>query len=178
MYPLGCTTLTRKELKKLFRPVLDTILHSLGLNKHFPLSLTHAGPTWLGLGIDEFSSVHGVAQLQLLLGHLNIQDRTGTLIEIERDYLELLAGLGKCPLAHPIITQYEYLPNTWITSICSFLHHTNSQVIVRSQRIITIQRENDQFLMELAIQGGYKLELVQQCRLWLQVATLADICNA
>ena len=32
--------------------------------------------------------------------------------------------------------------------------------------------------MELAIRGGYKLDLVQQCRLWLQVATLPDICIA
>ena len=31
--------------------------------------------------------------------------------------------------------------------------------------------------MQLALDGIYNLKLIQQCRLWLQVVTLADICD-
>ena len=49
IYLLGCTTIDGKALKQLFRPVLDMILHTLGLNNHFPLSLVHAGnESWTG----------------------------------------------------------------------------------------------------------------------------------
>ena len=34
-YPLGCTTIANTNLKRLFRLVLGTFLHTLGLNKNF-----------------------------------------------------------------------------------------------------------------------------------------------
>ena len=70
-YPIGCASIENRSLKRLFRPVMDIILHTLGLNKNFPLALAHAGPERLGLGIDDMAMVQGIAQLQLLLGHLN-----------------------------------------------------------------------------------------------------------
>ena len=121
---------------------------------------------------------HGIAQLQLLLGHLNKQDRTGLLIEIDLEYLELLIGLGKCPLYWPETTRYKYVPNTWLTSIGHFLHSNEFRVETRTKRIFRLQRENDLFLMQLAIDGRFNLNHIQQCRLYLQVATLADVSNA
>ena len=68
VYPIGCASIATRDLKRLFHPVMDVILHTLGLNKHFPLALVHAGPESLGLGIDDLAMVQGIAQLQLLLG--------------------------------------------------------------------------------------------------------------
>ena len=87
LYPLGCTSIEFKKLKKSFWPVLDQLLHMLGINKHFHLAMVHAGPEWLGLVIDYLPTMQGVAQLQLLLGHANKQYFTATLIQIERDSL-------------------------------------------------------------------------------------------
>ena len=89
VYPIGCASIEYRELKRLFRPVLDVLLHTMGLNRHFPLALTHAGPDVLGLGIDDLPTIQGVAQLQLLLGHLNRADCTGSLIEITMGLAEL-----------------------------------------------------------------------------------------
>ena len=85
VYLLGCSTIDHKKLKNLFRPVLDQIMHTLGLNKNFLLALVHASLEWMGLGVDDLPNMQGVAQLQLLLGHLNKQDRTGQLIAIEQE---------------------------------------------------------------------------------------------
>ena len=97
-------------------------MHTLGLNKKFPLALVHAGQEWLGLGVDDLPTMQGVAQLQLLLGHINKQDSTGKIITIKWDHLELVIGMGKCPLQEPHIALLKHVPRTWITSICDFLH--------------------------------------------------------
>ena len=62
--------------------------------------------------------------------------------------------------------------------IGNFLHSTNSQVETRTTRVIVHQRKNNRFIMQLAIEGNFKLKLIHQCCLWLQVCTLADIYNA
>ena len=81
-------------MEQLFFPVLDALLNSLGLNRNFPLAMIHSGPNNLSLGIDDLPTIHGIAQLKILLGHLNIADRTGRIIEFDRDHLELTIGLG------------------------------------------------------------------------------------
>ena len=101
-------------MKQLFYPVLDTLLHGLCLNKKFPLSMIYSSQDDLGLGIDNLPTIYGVSQLQLLLRHLNMGDRTGRIIEIDRNHLELTIGLDTCPLAD--------LRNTML--ICNFLAWT------------------------------------------------------
>ena len=135
-YPLGCTTIEDIELKRLFRPVLDILLHMLGFNKHFPLAMIHAGPANMGLDIDNFLTMQGIAQLQLLLRHINKRDWTGCLIESSSKHLELKIGLGTCPLASPHIVQYEHVSTTWVASVCNFLHRTNSWVEKCGSRVV------------------------------------------
>ena len=107
---------------------MDVILHTLGLNRKFPLALVHTGPKNIGLGIDEISTTQGIAQLQLLLGHLNKSDCTGTLMVINLSYLELEVGLGKCLLWHPHTTTFEHISTTWITPVGKFLHRMKCRV--------------------------------------------------
>ena len=177
VYPLGCTSIGHKDMKQLFRPVLDQILHTLGLNKHFLLVMVHSGPDWPGLGIDDLPTMQGVALLQLLFRHLNKQDCTGVLIQIEWDYLELVIGLGKCPLLEPHIASLDYAPATWITSISDFLHQHQSKVEVKHKNVMPIQRNHNRHMKQLALDVNFKLELIHQCWLCLHVATLADVVN-
>ena len=73
---------------------------------------------------------------------------------------------------------YDHVPRTWITSVGSFLAETNSEVEVRGKRVVTPQRRNDRFIMQLAVDGKFSLKKIQQCRMFLTAATLADITNA
>ena len=122
--------------------------------------------------------VQGIAQLQLLLGHLNKTDQTGTLIKIAVSYLELEIGLGKCPLGYPHTTTLEHVTMTWVNFVAHFLHTTGCCVELRTDRQVKKQRKNNKFIMQVALDGNYNLRLIQQCRLRLQVCTLADICDA
>ena len=139
--------------------------------------MVHAGPDCMGLSIDDLPTMQGVAQLQLLLGHVNKQDRTGTLICIERDYLKLVIGLGKCLLREPHIAALDHAPSTWITSICGFLQQHKSEVELQHKKVVALQRNGDALIMQLATDGYYNLKLIQQCRLYLKFVTLADVIN-
>ena len=80
-------------------------------------------------------------------------------------------------MASPHTTKFEHVTMTWITSICQFLHRTDSWVEIRGNRVIEVQRMNYRFIMQLALDGNYNLKLIQQCRLWLRIVTMADICD-
>ena len=108
----------------------------LGLNKHFPPALFHAGSDVLGLDIDNFTVVHRIAQLQLLLGHLKKGDCTGKLIAIDPDYLEKVIGLGHFPLAVPHVVNMDHVPQTWITSISLFFHQQECTVEMRHDKVV------------------------------------------
>ena len=81
-------------MRDIYRPALVTIMHSLRLNQNFPRALVHADPETFGLQLDDFYFLLGISQIQFLLGHLNMGDRTVTLIRIAHDDLELLHGQG------------------------------------------------------------------------------------
>ena len=107
-----------------------------------------------------------------------MMDRSGELIRIAHDHMELSLGQGVSPLEQPSIAQGKLGLNTWLQSICYFLTDTNSKVEIRGPRIVNLQRDNDKHIMVLAKEGGFDQELIQQYHLYLQAATLADITTA
>ena len=65
------------QMKKLFRPALDEILHTLNLNKNLPLNAVHGGCELFGLEIDDAYHMQSIAQMKFFLGHTNMEDITG-----------------------------------------------------------------------------------------------------
>ena len=177
VYSMGCATIKHKQTKQLFGPVIDALLHSLGLNKKFPLAMVYSGPDDLGLGTNNLPTIHSIAQLQLLLGYLNMGDWTGKNIEIDRNYLELTIGMSTCPLVDLHSTSHDHVPKTWLTSIYTFLAKTQIRVEVQAERVVCHQHVRDVFIMRLALDSHFNLRLIQKCCLYLQVATLANVCD-
>ena len=121
--------------------------------------------------------LHGSSQLRFCMGHVYMLDRIGELIEIVLDMLELTIGFGKCPLEYPQLVDLKYVPETWMTSLCKFLAAIKGKIILNRKRVVTKQRTNDKFLMELANKAEFDTNKIQQVRMWLQVTTLADISS-
>ena len=100
----------------------------------------HAGPDIFGLQLDDAYFMQGISQIQFLLGHLNMGDRTATLIRIAHDDLELIHGQGLSPLQNPDSMQESYLPDVWLTSICLFLTHLKARIELRWPNVLKPQR--------------------------------------
>ena len=82
---------------------------------------------------------------------------------IDLAYLELEVGLGRFPLWHPHTTTLKHISATWITSVGKFLHRMKYRVETRTARVLTQQRKNDMFLMQIALDGKFNMKLVQKC---------------
>lgn len=86
--------LTLKQCDTLQSIILKAVLPKLHINHHTARSIVH-GPIELGgLALPHIYTMQGVDKLNLLLGHLRLQDRTGQLIHADLSYLQLLSGSG------------------------------------------------------------------------------------
>ena len=161
-YPFPCLKLSKPQLKQMFRPVLDEILHTLNLSKKFPLDVVHGGSDFFGLEVDDPYHLKSTAQMKFFLGHTNIEDTTGDLIKIAVDYIELISGIGGSPLQHLHVLRHSHIPSNWVTSLAKYLHEIGGTIEMWRKLILFLQRENDQYIMQIAIDGRFDLQLIQQ----------------
>ena len=97
---------------------------------------------------------------------------------IEKDYVEMLIGLGHCPLENPERAAVDYVENSWILALAKFLQRCGGSILTNTKRVVEKQRDNDVFLMDHAgmLSAGDRMK-IQECRLFLQVMTIGDISN-
>jgi len=180
-YALPVSTFTEKESNFLQAPAKAAFLPKIGINRHSARMIIH-GPACLGgLQLPDVYTDQGVAQLRLLLGHLRRGDETSRLLRVAISVLQQRVGAKSLFFNLPY-TKYEgWTEKTWLTSTWKFMHITNLQVQITRIPLPTPQRENDVFLMTEFVYLGFKkrdLELINQCRIFHQVLTLADITDA
>ena len=149
----------------MFRPVLNEIMHTLNLNQNFPLDIVHGVCEVFGLEIDNMYHMQNVAKIRFFLGHTNMCDRTGELLHTALDHLELISGMGGAPFANPRKLMHPHIPDTWAKSLALYLIQIGSFIDMRRDPILQLQREQDQYIMRIALDGGYDLQLIQQSRL-------------
>ena len=71
------------------------------------------------------------------------------------------------------------MERTWIGSLGEFMDYADRYIETEGERLIDEQRENNKFLIERATtMSKTAQDLIQQCRLFLRVQNLSDICNA
>ena len=100
-------------------------------------------------------------------------------MRIEKSFIELLLGQGKCPLQHPEVAMDTWFTLSWIQKLGQFLCKCDSSIETNGERVIRTQREKDRNIMDCVDSlGPAEKDKIQQCRLYLQVQTLADICTA
>lgn len=179
-YPLSCTLLTRKQLAQVQVPSLREAINALGLNSTFPRSVLYGDARYQGLEMTNLYVYQGIEKIKMYVGHIRLGSATSKLLEIERSYLELESGRGKCPLASPEVCRDSWMPKSWITTLGTFLSECDGSLLLQETRIISEQRENDRFIMDDAdaLFSTAEKEKIQRCRKYLQVQNLSDLCNA
>ena len=109
------------SLQRIHWMSLEVALNALNVNRDYPRAVAFAGPEYFGLDLNDFAAIQGMAQLEMYVGHCRCQDRTGDLLLIEKDYVELIIGKGVCPLEHPKSVAVDYVEQTWIVTLAAFL---------------------------------------------------------
>ena len=165
-YPLLATTLSEEQCRKVEQPALTVALHSSSLPSNFPRDILYGPKGKLGLGASRLFTTQGLKHIQAILNHGNLNDITGQQIRANIELHKLELGIGTSlfrsnPKVFGICTTSLWLTHTW-----DFMWKYNC-IIEEETPCLSLQRENDVFIMEAFAAAGYqgaKLATLNQCR--------------
>jgi len=177
-YPFPATTLSLKSLNKAQSLTTPLILSTTGYNRNMPKAVVYAPTSHGGLGFRHLHSEQGLQKVLQILKHLRTRTSLGTTIDLAIKAHQMHAGV-----ALPILEYTNPLPwmsDRWITNVREFLHSTQSTIQLDSPWTIPILRRHDIHLMNAFNEAGYsknELQILNHCRLALQITTLAEITD-
>jgi hypothetical protein len=175
-YGLAATAIPWYRLDAIQQPLIHTLLPKMGINRHFPRAVVYAPEQFGGLGIHQLSAEQGLAHIQYLAGSIRARTDDYQAIYILLESYILLSGITGNPLEN--MAPIDYIDAPWVETTRIFLHSINATIQIPDLATIRPYRINDKGIMEQVSQNISDMTTLQQinnCRLYLQVHTLADI---
>jgi hypothetical protein len=134
-----------------------------------------------GHGLTPQTDYQGVNQTTLLVQHLRLMDSIGTMLAIGYSWYQLHCGVSFQALSNPTAV-LPYDPSGWFSHHQKFLALSEISVDLPAWLLRTPKplRQGNINLMEAFNSLGWKtpkLKLLNLCRFYLQVETLAEISN-
>jgi hypothetical protein len=176
-YGLAALATNEEELSKVQSQIGRAILQRWHIRSTIPTALRY-GPLELGgLGLYDLRTEMGVETLKFLRNALYSDSEAGNLIRLNIDYSQREAGVDFHLLEHPN-RHVSYLTPSWILSVRQFLGNNNMHLQISDLYLDPLRGPLDEYIMQPEHLQRYTpsqqsdLNLV---RLWLQVATLADM---
>ena len=178
-YGLGTTNLSYRELNKIQKPIINHILPKLGYNRHLPRAVVFGSSKFGGLNLKHLYIDQGTKHVTQFIKYYRNGGSIGDLLKISLQWLRLIAGFSFCPLAQPQ-PNYHHIDDRWYTTTIRFLYECKAS-IQTNDTIRIFCRHHDSCLMEdflLCDPPPRDLKVLNQCRLFLRVSTLSDICSS
>ena len=181
-YSLSCTTLSHPECDMVDRTYLPTLLSQMGINRCTKRLLLFGPPSLGALGFTNMWTDQGIAQVQLLLGHLCQGQEIGQLLQVLMETLQMVIG-SSLPLFHyPIQQILKFCHRNWLLNVWEFLFSIQGKIHLENAWNLVPQHRHDVFLMDAVLEHTPSfppkiLKCFNACWIFLQVFTLADICD-
>jgi len=162
------------------RPCLTDGMAAAGHNQSFPRAIISAPSKYYGLNLTDMYTKQGIQHLLAILqyGH-SLDDLTGQLIRGSLETMTLELRSPQNPFTQDYTEMHSLVTNLWIKTAWQFQYHHTIRIKTDLPKL-TIVQTNDQFLIQSFQHVGLKgavLVTVNHCRLYLQLTTLADICD-
>jgi hypothetical protein len=178
-YPLAATSIPRPACEKIQSKAISASLSKCGFNRHMSRAIVFGAFWFGGLGWRHIYFEEGIQHILTIIKHLRTPGPFQSLLRICLDWYQVIAGVSFCPLSRPAMP-LNYTDCAWLDFTCGFLLHCSAQLLIHGITLPKLQRQHDSCIME----GLLPLNLsaatmfrINSCRLWLQVATLSDICT-
>ena len=121
-YPLGASTLTERQLRKLHSIVEQAYLPKGGLNRKFPKAVLRGPMLYGGHGDSGLYTRKGHNKIQLLIGHKRNRDEQGDMLRMEVEALQILAGTEAPIMEESKEFQWiKLVEDTWVKDVKMFL---------------------------------------------------------
>jgi hypothetical protein len=177
-YGQGAMTIARIILQTTQKPLTNKILPSIGYNRHTPRAIVYASRQLGGIAVPDLYTEQGLSQIQFLIGAWRSNCDSSKLIKSLIETYIICSGT----LINPFAKEFRcsYIKSSWINSIQNFLTTINGTITINEINITKKVRVNDDGIMYRAIRlvGNItKLQAINNCRIFLQITTIAEITN-
>jgi hypothetical protein len=141
-------------------------------------AVIHASTRYGGVGLIDFYTEQGCGQISMLMSHLRyIHYLHNYILSLIESFI-LLSG----KLTFPCVDTYSstYVQSPWIQTVQHFLHKHNATIEIPYLQTVHLIREFDQPIMNtkfINLITKSEAEMVNACRLYLQVNTLSEITH-
>ncbi len=178
-YSLRVTSFSETQSLQITQKLYLGLLPKLGIACSFPLSLCHAPNSLFGLGLPSILWEQGIAALWLLLKCGNGPLVAGSLFLTSVEQAQLEVG-SITPFYQLPFQQYGFLlTNCWLKSLWNFLASAGLHLQSSNGSGLHLQCKQDVCLMDslvsLAAFTPASLQAFNQCHLYMQSLTLADL---
>jgi hypothetical protein len=179
-WPLAATCLSEEQCKRIMRPALRAALPRIGFVPGFPRDLVHAPKKYLGLDIPNLFAHQVTSHIQKIIQFCQSKSLTGELIRTSMQQLRVELGVNGPIFELPFQTFGCITTQSWITSTWKDMQEYGI-TMADSTPDIPKRSQNDRLIMTAFVEAGFKAQELKQLnkmRLYLRVATLADLVQA
>ena len=177
-YSLPALTLSYKECNRIMKIVKQGLLNSSRVSISIPSSVVYGPKDEGGFQLNHLYVTQGLMHIEKFYSFSNSNTITGKLIRVSLELSVLEIGIGRDIFSLDYGKFNMLLSDCWIKSIWKFTYDNNINIVDRITKYPLPSREGDVFIMEVFQHQGYskeKLQILNRCRIYLQVLTLSDI---
>ena len=181
-YPLPVCYFTEEDLNKLQRKAHTAMLRRMGYNQKTLLEAVF-GPDYLG-GAEFFHlyDEQGYGQLSHFMKFWRTPtSHPGRLLRIAISWSQYCVGIGQSVFTDTT-TKFPHWEASWLSCLRAYLASIRATLELDDPYIPSLQQEHDEFIMDIVLASGkfkpVAIRMINYCRLYLRVITIADIANA
>jgi hypothetical protein len=180
-YSFPTNAIPERHLQQIQNKSTRPILNKMGYAKSFPHALIYGPPSLGGIGLRTFYDEQGSTKMELVLKHLRCPTMVNTQLHIALAWCQRMCGTSTPILEFPTI-ELPHLETTFFPSLREYLKSTDAALVLETTHITPLQRIGDFHLMDSVLQSNHftprQIRLINYCRLFLQVHTIADLATA
>ena len=177
-YPMEAISLTRKHWDYIMAPILRAVLPRSGKVRTFPRDVLYGPDSCTGIGIVHPYFKQNLKQIDLLLRESLKPSITSNLLNATLEHLGLETGLPNDDWMIP--KSYSWMTPCWLRELLLFCTQEDLSIHDTLPRLAPFTTD-DVFLMKAFITASFdapELRILNECRMFLRVITLSDICTA
>jgi hypothetical protein len=177
-YGLGATQIPPKQLQNTQKNLTNILLPYLGYNRHTPRAMVYASCDRGGVGMVDIAAEQGASHIAYIIGSIRCSNETRIPIMALIEAYIISTGIVGNPL---VITEpRQYINSPWMNITRQMLANIEGIIEIPGLNTIRKHRKRDKGLMDIAMKytkDVKKQTAINNCRLYLQVNTLAEITN-
>ena len=181
VYPLAMIALTEKECDHVVQPAIEALLRKINLPTTTARLLLYGHPRLGGLGLPNLYVHSNTLKLMMLLGHIQKEDSTATILSIALGTAQQQLGIS-APFLGSNFSKYSYLlEDCWLKTVWKFLHEIGGSITIQNIWTQNSPFEHNICLMDKVCEMNLSPDTIVQfnlCRLFKEMHFITAIYDS